>query len=128
MWLHSLKVAQLLLSAACLHTSVPVIFEPPCIMTPHAIKISSSEFSNEYPTKSLSSAAFSKHPALRYWHSFITRLLSLQSVFTKRTSGHRLGKLEADKFQQFGILCRLRCAVFCASCAELGVEIMIRLE
>ena len=32
MWLHSLKVAQLLRSAACLHTSVPVIFEPPCTL------------------------------------------------------------------------------------------------
>jgi len=33
LWLHSLKVAQLLRSAACLHTkSFPVIFEPPCIL------------------------------------------------------------------------------------------------
>jgi len=32
LWLHSLKVAQLLRSAACLHKkSVPVVFEPPCI-------------------------------------------------------------------------------------------------
>ena len=33
MWPHSLKVAQLLRSAACLHIkSVPVIFEPPCTL------------------------------------------------------------------------------------------------
>jgi hypothetical protein len=69
------------------------------IMTLHTFKISSSVVSIEDSTKRLSSAALS----VTLSSSFINAILCFQTVFTKRTSGHRLGKLQTEKLYQFAV-------------------------